>query len=135
MKSIATTIAALVLCLFCYGQDWTTLKTNETFSIYVAKVDYDSPSDGIRHERVVFRYENHTTEPITLSFQRKVAYAPQAVSQTQEQHFEVFIPAGSSLGYEAETAHDKTFYLFSKDVKGTIKRALIDFELTNLETY
>ena len=133
MRTLTTTIMALVLCFSGFCQDWTALESNETFSIYFAKVEHDSPSDGIRHERIVFRYENQTNQELVLRFNRELIYAPNAETIVQEQDFEVVIPANTSLSYDASQSYDKTYYVFSKDLKGTIKRSLMDFKLTNLQ--
>lgn len=134
MKSLTTTFAALVLCVAAFGQDWNILESSTNYTIYFAKINHQSSQDGIDHERIVFSYENHTEAPLVLAFNRVLTYAPDGIPQEAEKLYEVEIPPHSTVGYDQNKPFDKTFYIFSKDNKGTIRKSLMDFKLTNLHT-
>lgn len=131
---IITTLCAILLYCIAYSQEWSNLQSNETFSIDFTKVIYDSSDDGIKHERIVFQYTNLTNSDITLSFQRLVSYDNNGTLNPQERTYQVLIPANSSIRYNDYNLNDKTFYLFSKDLKGAIERSLTNFEIININT-
>lgn len=113
-----------------YCQDWKSTETNDIFSISVAEIEHNKPSDGINHQRLIFKYENHTDKTISLSFKREVKYSDQTI--TQEQDFEITIPANSSLQYDKSADYNRLYYLFKKDNDDIIKQSLSDFKIINL---
>jgi len=130
MKIITTLIVILLHC-FVFSQEWTTLQSDEKLSINFSKINYESKSDGINHERIVFQYQNLTNSDLTVTFQRSVSYG--ADQSLQEKTYQITIPANGSIEYNESNAKDKTFYVFAKDLKGTIKRSLSNFEFTNIQ--
>lgn len=130
MKTLSTSLFLSVFCFSSFCQDWQIVETNEQFSISVADTEHKSPSDGIHHQRLIFKYENHTSAPIELQFNRQVKYAD-AVT-TQEQDFVVTIPVEGTVQYDASKLYDKTYYIFKKDHDNIIKRSLQDFQIINL---
>jgi hypothetical protein len=130
MKIYLGFLAASCFSLCSYGQNWKTIESTDQYSLSVAEVEYDSASDGIHHQRIVFKYENYSNTPLELSFNREVQYGE--IATTQEQTFKVSIPAKAVVEYGDATKYDKTYYIFKKDYKGTIKKELKDFKITNL---
>lgn len=128
---IITTLSVILLHCFVFSQEWTSLQSDENLSINFSKINYESKSDGINHERIVFQYQNLTNSDLTISFQRSVSY--DGKTQLQEKTFQITIPANGSIEYNEANAKDKTFYVFAKDLKGTIKRSLSNFEFTNIQ--
>lgn len=128
-----TTIAFIFIWITsssCFGQEWKTLQSNENISINTAEINYESPKDGIQHQRVIFQYKNLTNNSLTLTFNRTVSYGTQQI--TQDKTYSITIPANSSIEYNDENSKDKTFYIFSKDLKGTIKKILTNFQINIL---
>lgn len=133
MKIYLTLLAVSCFCFSSFSQNWTAIESNDQYSLLVSEIDYKSLSDGIHHQRIVFKYENHSNSPIELSFNREVQYDENLVPQ--EQNFVVSIPANGVAEYSDATKYDKTYYIFKKDHKGTIKKSLKDFKITNLRTH
>ena len=132
---IITTLFAIILHCFCFSQEWSSIQKNESISIDFSKVTFDSSSDGIKHERIIFQYTNLTNSDLTISFQRSVSYDESKELKLQEKTYKLTIPANSSISYNDENANDKTFYIFAKDTKGTIKQSLSNFEIVNIQTF
>ena len=116
-----------------WSQNWIDSYNDESVSIQYTKINYESVSDGIHHERIIFKYVNHTDEDIQLSFDRKVSYNLAKLSDSPERTFEVLIPANTTMTYGDDKKYDKTYYIFSSDHKGTIKQKLSGFEVINVE--
>lgn len=130
MKLLLTSIFLSFFSLGAFSQDWNVVEQNEQYSIYVAEIDYNSPSDGIHHQRLIFRYQNHTMKSIQLSFNREVKYDGQYIKQ--DRNFVVELSADSYVQYDESKAYDKLYYIFKKDQQGFIKQSLEDFKITNL---
>jgi hypothetical protein len=124
---------ALAMQTAAWSQNWIDSYNDASISIKVSKIDYESVSDGIHHERIIFSYSNHTDQVLHLTFDRKIAYNLEELPQSPERSFELVIPANSTLSYGEENKYDKTYYVFSKDLKGTIKKQLSGFEIINVE--
>lgn len=130
MKLLLTSIFISFLSLGVFSQDWNVVEQNEQYSIYVAEIEYKNSSDGHHHDRLVFRYQNHTVKPIQLNFNREVKYNGQYIKQDRD--FVIDVPADSYVQYDESKAYDKLYYIFKKDHKGFIKQSLEDFKITNL---
>ena len=132
MKTLLILLATTMQTV-AWSQNWVDSYNDESITIKHTKIDYESTSDGIHHERIVFSYSNHTNQDIQLSFDRKMAYNQEELPNSPERSFEVIIPANSTIAFGDDNKYDKTYYIFSKDLKGTIKRQLSSFELINVE--
>jgi hypothetical protein len=87
----------------------------------------------MKHERVVFRYTNLSNQNINYSFNRNLVYNGVCYGCDKvEKKFTVQLKAKEVKEF-SEIYKDKTFYVFSKDLKGTIKKTLDSFQLTNIE--
>jgi len=132
MKIISLLLLASVQ--FCaWSQDWTTSYKDATISIEYAKISHVSPSDGINHERMIFKYSNFTNQEVIVNFERKLAYNGAEISSTKEQKYSIIIPSNSALQYSDEEKHNKLYYCFMSDNKATIKKNLTGFEIINIE--
>ncbi len=132
MKLI-TTLGAIILHCVVISQEWTTFQTNEYISIEYARIDHVSKSDGIHHQRIIFKYTNLTDSDLELSFQRLLTYNAKNGELLQEKTYSVSLPAQGSVQYNQTNSTDKTFYIFYKDLGGTIKSNLANFEIVHLE--
>lgn len=131
MKTSILTIVIICLGYVGYSQkSWAVIEKNEQFSISVTEIEYKNESDGINHQRLVFRYENYTSAPIILNFNREVMYLNQSIRQDPD--FTISIPASSVIEYDESKKYDKTYYIFKKDNNNTIKKSLSDFKIINL---
>lgn len=130
MKIKLLSLFLFPVCTAGFSQEWKTIESNDLISVHAAEMEHKSPSDGIHHQRLVFRYENHTSDPVELRFNREVQYDNTTLKQ--EQDFVITIPGNGSLQYDAAKQYDKTYYIFKKDHEGVIKRSLQDYKITNL---
>lgn len=130
---ILSILLATTLQFGAWSQDWMESYKDASISIEYSKITYDSPSDGINHERLIFKYENFTNQEVTIDFSRKVAYDGVELSNSQERTFSIVLPANSTLKYSDEVTHNKLYYVFVSDNKGTIKKKLSGFEILNIE--
>lgn len=135
MKLLKTVFAFTLLSVTWQvnAQNWKSYYEDSQILIEIGQIDHDSPSDGIKHERLVFKYTNKTDQEITLSFQRKLAYNGQQLAEARDRSYSLLIEPKSSRSYE-ENNRDKAFYIFYRDLKGTIKKVLSNYELSNIKT-
>lgn len=130
MKPLLTFLSVSVFYIGGFCQDWQAIEKNDQFSVSASEIEYKSPSDGVHHQRIVFRYENHTSHPLELSFNREVTYGDAVTND--EQNFVVNIPARGIVEYDKSKTHDKTYYIFKKDYENFIKQSLKDYRIINL---
>ena len=133
MKILSLLLVSMMQ-LVAFSQNWTESYKDESVQIEHSKITYESQSDGINHERLVFKYVNLTDNDLTLKFDRVIAYDGVELSSSAERTFSIALPAKSSIVYSEEEKYNKLFYLFVSDNKGTIKRRLSDFKIINIET-
>lgn len=105
--------------------------SNDKIEILVQKQIVLDSKNGIHHERVTFAFVNKTDQSLTLNFNKLNMYRGSS-STGEGQDYSVTISAHSSKTYSAEN-NGKTFYSFSKDLKGTIKAELQYIILNNIE--
>lgn len=132
MKTLLILLVTVVQTI-AWSQNWIDSYTDESITVKHSKIDYESTSDGIHHERVIFSYTNHTDQDLRLSFERKISYNLEELSYSPERSFELVIPANSTISYSDDNQRNKIYYIFSNDLKGTIKKQLSGFELINIE--
>ena len=132
MKTLIILLATTVQ--FCaWSQDWVESYKDDTFSIEYSKITHESPSDGINHERLIFKYSNLTNEDLSIDFVRRIAYDGVELSNSSERKYSINIPANSILGYSENEKYNKLYYIFVSDNKKTIKKRLSGFEFINIE--
>ena len=113
-------------------KNWKIEFQNSEIKVESAVINSTQPKDGISHELVIFRYTNLTQKNISLSFTRRSYYGNVCFGcDGKEPQFKIELKPGQSLEY-SEGERNKLFYLFSKDLKGTIKKQLSKFEITNI---
>jgi hypothetical protein len=113
------------------AQNWEVYYQNDSVIVEYALGTYEVPSHNRKHERLIFKYTNILSSPVTLSFERSVAYDNVDLGVSPERMFTVELSPNESKLYSDTTKFDKTFYIFSKDINNTIKRKLSAFELKN----
>lgn len=132
MKKISLLLAT-TMQFFVWSQEWVGIYKDSSISIQYAKITYESVSDGINHERLIFNYENLTNQDKTFEISRKVAYDGIALPQTNERKYAITIPAFSIKSYSEIEERNKLYYIFVADNKGTIKKRMSGFEIVNVE--
>ena len=130
---ILSILLVLMMQTIAFSQDWNETYRDESILIEFSNLNYENLSDGINHERLIFRYTNLTNSDLTISFDRKIAYDGVELPLSDERRFSISIPSNSSLAFSEEEKYNKLFYLFVSDNKGTIKRRLSNFEIINIE--
>ncbi len=117
---------------FSNNTNWKIEFQNSEIIIESAVVNLTQTKDGISHEIVIFRYTNLSQKNISLSFNRSSYYGNVCYGcNGKESQFKLDLKPSQALEYK-EGEKNKTFYLFSKDLKGTIKKELSKFEITNI---
>jgi len=117
---------------FSINPNWKIEFQNSEIKVESAIVNLTQPKDGISHEIVIFRYTNLSKKNISLSFNRSTFYGNVCYGcDGKESQFKLDLKPGQTIEYK-EGERNKTFYLFSKDLKGTIKKELSKFEITNI---
>ena len=132
MKQSLTFLFTLMLCSWGFSQSWETVTFNDQVSVYAKEIHYQLTADDIDHQIIIFKYENHTSSPVQITFNRDLNYGGQIYHG--DNAFTVTIPANDVVQYDDSKVHDKTFYIYKKDNKGYIKSSLTNFEVTNLKT-
>lgn len=125
-------LAFVLLNLSAYSQEWHSYFADDKVDIQIALFDKIDPTHNHHYQRVIFKYLNKTNEQITIRFNRTIAYDGNDLPVSSERQFTVVIPANGEVGYNDSTEKDKTYYIFSKDYKGMIKRSLTAFDIQNL---
>ncbi|MCW3083313.1 MAG: hypothetical protein JWP12_679 [Bacteroidetes bacterium] len=94
---------------------------------------YEDVINGIRHERVVFRYTNLTSQTITVSFNRTMNYDGVCYGcDHPDKKYSITLAPMESKEY-ANDNKDKLFFIFSKDLNKTITKKLDSFRILNIE--
>ncbi len=113
--------------------DWKVEYKDIQIQIESKTIIYESIKDGIKHERIVFRYTNLSNQNITITFNRNLVYNGICYGcDKPEKNYSVQLNAKEVKEF-SDVNKSKTFYFFSKDLKGTIKKTLDSFQLTNIE--
>lgn len=132
MKTLTLLFFAILFAFSSKAQEWQTYYEEQGISIQYRLLEIDDAQLGIHHERIVFRYENTTNTEVHLSFNRTMVYSDNQTAKPQEKTFSITIPANSSIEYNSSNSKDKTYYIFSKDLKNTIKQSLVKFDLKDI---
>ena len=132
MKQSLTFLFTLMLCSWGFSQSWETVSSNEQVSIYAKEVHHQRVADDIDHQIIIFKYENHTSSPVQITFNRDLNYGGHIYYG--DNAFTVSIPANAVVQYDESKAHDNNFFIYKKDNKGYIKESLDNFKVTNLKT-
>ncbi len=131
MKSI---LILIILSLYSYtgfSQSWQEVKTTDSVKIFVKEIHYQNVTNDIDHQRLVFKYENLTSSPIEIQFNRELIYNNKKSSQ--EEDFSIQIPANGILEYNESENNTKSYYIFKKDNNGWIKRILDSYSIIHLK--
>ena len=146
-KKVAIPLLVLVFPMLVHAQNSSeinfssdSLVLNEATELYrdslvvisLTKVNYDSPQDGIYHERINYHFENLSSKNITISFNRIAVYTPSTSAKGDLNQLEIEL-APHSLADCVTHPRDKLFYTFSKDLKNTIRKELQIVQILNIE--
>lgn len=132
MKKILL-IGFLVLAHNLFAQNWEVYYSDDDVKIEYTLHNFKDDAHGIDHQRLIFRYTNLSDKNLQVQFQRKLAYDNVELDHTNERSYSLDIAAGEMKQFD-QTNNSKTYYIFSSDNKGTIKRKLSAFELNHVTT-
>lgn len=117
-----------------YQKSWKEEYKDANIFIESTLIVYTDQKTNMNQERFVFRYTNLTDKKLKLSFSRKLYYNGVCYGcDKADKVFTIELQPGEIKEY-SDINKDKTFYIFSKDRNGTIKRTLDKYELLNIET-
>lgn len=131
MKSIIIFISLSLLSFTGFCQDWQEIKSNDSISISVKEIHYQDVTNGMDHQRLVFKYENSTSSPLEINFNRELIY--NGKKYLQEEDFSIQIPANGTLQYDDSKNKNKTYYIFKKDNNGWIKNTLDTYTIIHIK--
>lgn len=114
------------------AQNWDTYYEDSVVLIQFAEIEHLSERDGIKHTRIVFQYTNKTNRDITLTFLRKLAYNGVQLSDSKDREFTLKIKSNSLITYD-QNKRNKAYYIFYRDLKGTIKKILTSYDLHHIK--
>jgi hypothetical protein len=94
----------------------------------------DDKANGIKHERIIFKYSNLSSKKITISFSRKLYYNGKCIGceNSLDKKISITLNPLESKSYD-DLNNDKAYYVFSKDLNKTITKTLDSFQLTSIE--
>lgn len=120
-------------CFSAGEMAWKQEYQDNQLKIESATIQYVDPKTGMNQERIVFRYTNLGGKKLKVTFGRKMMYNGVCYGcEKTDKSYEVELNPNESKEY-SEQNRSKTFYIFSKDNKGTITKTLDGFEITNLQ--
>jgi hypothetical protein len=146
-KKVAYSLFLLVFPMLLNAQNSTeinfsaeSLVLNEQTEVYrdslvvisLTKTNFDSPQDGIYHERINYRFENLSSKKITISFNRSTVYTPSTNATGDMNQLQIDLEPHSHADC-ISNPRDKRFYTFSKDLKNTIQKKLTNVQILNIE--
>lgn len=131
MKFILLVITLSVFSYTGFSQDWKEIMTADSITISIKEIHYQDIINGMDHQRWVFKYENISSSPLEVSFNRKLIY--EGKEHLQDELFSIQIPAKGTLEYDESKKKNKAFYIFKKDNQGWIKKTLDTFNFINLK--
>lgn len=113
---------------------WKTEYSDSRVRIESSLITFDNSKEGIKHERIVFRYTNLSTQNLTVSFDRTLYYNGVCYGcEHPDKRFSVTLAPGETKAY-SDVNRDKTYFIFSRDLNQTITKTLDRFQLLNIET-
>jgi hypothetical protein len=103
---------------------------NHQVKIAIRKEELFDTLNGMHHERVTFHYTNKTNTAISLQFNKLNMYEGSSARGEGKVH-KIDLPANSNKIY-SDIHKSKSYYSFSKDLKGTIRAELMFIVLNNI---
>lgn len=131
MKSILIIITLTLLSFIGFSQNWQEVKITDSVKISVREIHYQNVANDIDHQRFVFKYENTTSSPIEIHFNRELIY--NGKNYLQEEDLVITIPANETLQYDDLENNNKSYYIFKKDNGGWIKETLDNYTIINFK--
>lgn len=113
------------------GKEWRTEYRDSDLLIEACLNLYED--SGFNHERVVFRYTNLSKNKLSVSFNRTSTYNGVCYGcDKQDKKFLIELEPSEAKEFSKENK-DKTYYIFAKDLKNTIKKSLDSYQIVNIE--
>lgn len=113
--------------------NWKPAFVNDKIKIESSVTEFTDAKTGIRHERIIFRYTNLSAQKLLIQFGRKAVYNGICYGcEKTDKKYSVELSAHESKEFSSENK-DKTYYIFSRDLKNTITKTLDSFEIINPE--
>ena len=127
---LAALVAAFHSAFAQEAATWSTYFESEEVKISVGTSDCYYPEKGINNRYLLFKIENLSPEPVTISYDIDRSYnGKQLVPDNNG--FEFSIPAQSSVESDCSDLKDG-LHLFSKMLNASAKSTLSGFELSNM---
>lgn len=133
MKALSIFLLVLSVSLKIQAQEWNNYYDSDSLAIHFRLEEINDPTQGIHHKRIVFQYVNKTAAELTVSFNRVLTYSDTNEPNVQDKRYVIVLPANTTYEYDPNKTRDKSYYIFAQDVKGTIKKTLVDFQLMNVK--
>ncbi|MCK6648555.1 MAG: hypothetical protein L6Q66_02760 [Bacteroidia bacterium] len=114
--------------------EWKIEYIDSEIKIESALLIIDDQTNGIKHERVIFRYSNLSSKKINVSFSRRMYYDGKCMGcdNNLDKKMTITLDPSEVIEY-TEKNKDKVFYLFSRDLNNTISKKLDSFQITSIE--
>jgi hypothetical protein len=114
--------------------EWKIEYIDSEIKIESATLIIDDKANGIKHERIIFKYSNLTSKKITISFSRKLYYNGKCIGceNSLDKKISITLNPLETISYD-DLNNDKAYYVFSKDLNKTITKTLDSFQLTPIE--
>ena len=114
--------------------EWKIEYIDSEIKIESATLIIDDKANGIKHERIIFKYSNLTSKKITISFSRKLYYNGKCIGceNNLDKKISITLNPLETISYD-DLNNDKAYYVFSKDLNKTITKTLDSFQLTPIE--
>lgn len=115
------------------SSDWKIEYIDNDIKIESSKLIVDDKKNGIKQERIIFKYTNLTSQKLTLTFSRTVYYNGKCYGcDNQDTRFTITLDSLETKSYD-DLTKDKLYFIFSKDLNNTIKKTLDSFQFLKIE--
>lgn len=131
-------LVAVLLAVFCFSSaqaqtEWTSYYKDKLVNIDYRHADCNRPEDGMYKEEIFLRFTNLTTQTVTVTYQRALAYNDNELTvPAAENTFSLTLAPGETLEGKCGQK-DKRFFIFVKMLDNTSKSILTDFKLLNIQ--
>ncbi len=131
MKKLTLILCSLAFSYGVFSQQWETVTSNDQITIFQKEINYERNADDIDHQRIIFKYQNHTDSPIQITFTRELNYGGKI--HHGDSGFTLIVPASGTVQYDNSKERNNAYFIFKKDNKGYIKSTLDSFKIINLK--
>ena len=127
------TVALIATFHSAFSQEadsWSTYLENDQVKISVRSNDCDYPEKGINNRYLLFKIENQSSNPVTISYDIDRSYNGNELVPDNN-GFEFLLPSQSSLQADCDDLKEG-LHLFSKMLNVSGKSSLSGFEFSNV---